>query len=414
MAGCHGAPSDATVVEFWAMGREGEVVQRLVPEFERRTPGVRVRVQQIPWSAAHEKLLTAYVGGALPDVVQVGNTWLPELVALGALAPLEGHLGSLDRDDEFPGVIAATAIDGVRYGVPWYVDTRVLFYRTDLLRAVGVVTPPTKWDGWVDAMARLARGGERYAISLPATEWEPLVILALQRGAGLLRDGDRYGDFRSPPFRAAFELYRDFFRRGLAPTGGAAQSANLYQDFADGYFAVLLSGPWNVGEIERRLPKLADAWATTPLPAFEGEAPGVSLAGGASLALVRDSPRRAAAWQWMAFLAEPAQQLEFWRLTGDLPARPSAWRDGGLGDAPRTAAFWRQLARVQATPKIPEWERIAATITRHTEIALRSEAPADDVLAALDRDVDAILAKRRWMLERAAVRDAALPGERAS
>jgi len=449
VAGCRGAATDATVVEFWAMGREGEVVQRLVPEFERRTPGVRVRVQQIPWSAAHEKLLTAYVGGALPDVVQVGNTWLPELVALGALAPLDERLaplgerpaplgerpaplgeqpaplgeqpaplgeqpapsdaqvGSLDPADEFPGVVAATVIDGVRYGVPWYVDTRVLFYRTDLLRAAGVATPPTTWSGWVDAMARLARGGERYAISLPATEWEPPVILALQRGAGLLRDGDRYGDFRSPAFRAAFEFYRDFFRRGLAPTGGAAQSANLYQDFADGYFAMLLSGPWNVGEIERRLPKLADAWATAPLPAFEGDAPGLSLAGGASLALVHDSPRRDAAWKWMAFLAEPAQQLEFWRLTGDLPARPSAWRDGGLADAPRTAAFWRQLARVQATPKIPEWERIAATITRHTEIALRSEAPADAVLAALDRDVDLILEKRRWMLERAATRSAA-------
>jgi multiple sugar transport system substrate-binding protein len=440
VAGCRGDATHATVVEFWAMGREGEVVQRLVPEFERRTPGVRVRVQQIPWSAAHEKLLTAYVGGALPDVVQVGNTWLPELVALGALAPLDDRLAplddrlaplddqlapaddqlapvddqlaplderSLDPADEFPGVVAATAIDGVRYGVPWYVDTRVLFYRTDLLRAAGVATPPTTWSGWVDAMARIARGDQRYAISLPATEWEPPVILALQRGAGLLRDGDRYGDFRSPAFRAAFEFYRDFFRRGLAPTGGAAQSANLYQDFADGYFAVLLSGPWNVGEIERRLPKLADAWATAPLPAFEGEAPGLSLAGGASLALVRDSPRREAAWQWIAFLAEPAQQLEFWRLTGDLPARPSAWRDGGLRDAPRTAAFWRQLARVQATPKIPEWERIAATITRHTEIALRSDAPADDVLAALDRDVDAILEKRRWMLERAAARRAA-------
>lgn len=422
-AGCRGPASDATVVEFWAMGREGELVQRLVPEFERRTPGVRVRVQQIPWSAAHEKLLTAYVGGALPDVVQVGNTWLPELVALGALAPLDELLApgdellapaadrvgpldeqsrSLDANDEFPGVVAATAIDGVRYGVPWYVDTRVLFYRTDLLRAAGVATPPTTWAGWVDAMSRLAHGGERYAISLPATEWEPPVILALQRGAGLLRDDDRYGDFRSPAFRAAFEFYRDFFRRGLAPTGGAAQSANLYQDFADGYFAVLLSGPWNVGEIERRLPKLADAWATVPLPAFDGDAPGLSLAGGASLALVRDSPRREAAWRWMAFLAEPEQQLEFWRLTGDLPARPSAWRKGGLGDAPRTAAFWRQLAHVRATPKIPEWERIAAAITRHTELALRSDAPADDVLAALDRDVDAILEKRRWMLEQAA------------
>lgn len=48
-----------TTLRFWAMGREGEVVQALAVDFERENPGVRVDVQQIPWSAAHEKLLTA-------------------------------------------------------------------------------------------------------------------------------------------------------------------------------------------------------------------------------------------------------------------------------------------------------------------------------------------------------------------
>jgi multiple sugar transport system substrate-binding protein len=405
-AGCSRPEAERTVVEFWAMGREGEVVQQLVPEFERRTPGVRVRVQQIPWSAAHEKLLTAYVGDAMPDVVQVGNTWLPELVALGALAPLDARLAasaSLDASDEFAGVAAATAIDGTRYGVPWYVDTRVLFYRTDVLRAAGYAEPPATWSVWCEAMARIVdAGGDRYAVLLPMTEWEPLVIFALQRGATLLRDGDRYGDFESPAFRTAFDFYLDLFRRGLAPRASAAQSANLYQDFADGYFSILISGPWNLGELARRLPRLADAWATAPLPSFAAGAPGVSLAGGASLAVVRTSPRADAAWRWIEFLAAPPQQLAFWRLTGDLPARPSAWREGGLGDAPRTAAFWRQLAQVRATPKIPEWERIANKITEHAETVIRGGTAVDAALAALDRDVDAILEKRRWMLDRAA------------
>ena len=76
-------------LRFWAMGREGEVVAELVRDFERENPGVRVEVQQIPWGAAHEKLLTAHVGGSTPDLAQLGNTWLPEFVALGALAPLD-------------------------------------------------------------------------------------------------------------------------------------------------------------------------------------------------------------------------------------------------------------------------------------------------------------------------------------
>src|SRR3982751_1297640 len=37
-------------IRLWAMGREGEVVAQLIPDFEREHPGVHVRVQQIPWS----------------------------------------------------------------------------------------------------------------------------------------------------------------------------------------------------------------------------------------------------------------------------------------------------------------------------------------------------------------------------
>src|SRR5262249_2778638 len=82
---CGGRDDAHTTIAFWALGREGEVVRELVPAFERLHPELRVRVQQIPWSAAHEKLLTAFAGGTLPDAIQVGSTWVPELVAVGAL-----------------------------------------------------------------------------------------------------------------------------------------------------------------------------------------------------------------------------------------------------------------------------------------------------------------------------------------
>ena len=87
-AGC-ARRRDDNVVRFWAMGSEGEVVTKLLPEFERAHPGIRVDVQQLPWSAAHEKLLTAFAGDATPDLCQLGNTWIPEFVALQALEPLD-------------------------------------------------------------------------------------------------------------------------------------------------------------------------------------------------------------------------------------------------------------------------------------------------------------------------------------
>ncbi len=421
LAGCDSDAGRAVTVEFWAMGQEGEQVKALLPEFERRHPGIRVRVQQIPWSAAHEKLLTAYAGDAMPDAFQLGNTWIPEFVALRAIEPLDERLrGWPDAAlaDYFPGILATNRLAGQTYALPWYVDTRLFFYRTDLLAAAGFPEPPTTWDGWLQAMAALKAPGDgaRYAILLPINEWQLPVILALQRGATLLRDRDQYGNFRDPRFRDAFTFYLNLFARGLAPPVGNTQMANLYQEFASGAFAIYVSGPWNIGEFGRRLPAaLQPRWNTAPLPEFTNSSPlppgaglgvkavGVSLAGGASLALSRASPRREAAWRLLEFLAEPEQQARFYQLTGDLPARQSAWSDPALAGNRHAQAFREQLQHLRATPPIPEWERIANRIAYYAELAIRQELSADEALAALDRDVDRMLEKRRWLLSRGLV-----------
>jgi multiple sugar transport system substrate-binding protein len=53
---------------------------------------------------------------------------------------------------------------------------------------------------------------------------------------------------------------------------------------------------------------------------------------------------------------------------------------------------------VRSTPKIPEWERVAARLGQHAEAAIREDTTVDEGLAGLDRDVDALLEKRRWLL----------------
>lgn len=402
---CRGRGGDDNVVVLWAMGGEGEMVAQLIPEFERSHPGIRVRVQMIPWSAAHEKLLTAYVGDVMPDVFQAGNTWLPELAALGALEPLAGYVrdsSAVEANDYFAGIWSTNVIDGSLYGIPWYVDTRVLFYRADLLRQAGYDEAPRSWAHWTRAMSavKAAAGPDRYAILVPLREWQVPVVFALQRDAQLLRDGDRYGNFRSQPFREAFDFYLGLFRDGLAPAAGASQVANVYQDFAEGFFTFYVSGPWNLGEFSRRLPaSLQDDWATAPMPAAEGEGLGVSLAGGASLAVFSGSPRKAAAWKLIEYLSAPAQQLELYRLTGDLPARLGVWEDDLLAANPRVAAFRTQLQAVRSTPQVPEWEQIAEKISHYAEATVRRTMTADEALIALDADVDRILEKRRWLLE---------------
>lgn len=395
---------DGATVQFWALGHEGEAVAKLVPEFERSHPGVSVRVQQIPWSAAHEKLLTAFVGDSMPDLFQLGTTWIPEFALLGALEPLDSYVArsqTVAPDAYFAGVWDANQIDGALVALPWYVDTRLLFYRSDLLAAAGVAAPPSTWAEWSAALARVKQsiGPDHHAIFVPLSEWEVPVVLALSQDAELLRDGDRYGNFQSDAFRAAFAFYLDLFERGYAARAGAGATASVYRDFAEGWFCFYLSGPWNLGEFATRLPHaLADVWATAPLPGPDARRPGVSLAGGASLAIAKHSPRKEAAWQLVEWLADSARQVEFYRASGDLPPRRSAWQDALLASDARAQAFRAQLEHVRAVPKVPEWERIAAKISRSAEAVVRGEVAPDAALAALDADVDAILAKRRSLL----------------
>jgi multiple sugar transport system substrate-binding protein len=405
-AGCSGGRDDVTVLRFWAMGREGEVVTRLVPEFERSHPGIRVEVQQLPWSAAHEKLLTAFAGDATPDVCQLGNTWVPEFVALNALVPLDARAAAspvIDPRDYFGGIWDTNRVDRVLYGIPWYVDTRLLFYRRDLLAEAGFDAPPTSWSEWTAMLAAIKRQAVpgRYGILLPVNEYEPLVAFALQQGDPLLRDDGRYGNFQSPGFLRALDFYAGMFRQGYAPAGVGTEASNVWNEFARGRFVFYISGPWNIGEFRRRLPSgLQQAWMTAPLPGPDG--PDVSTAGGSSLVVFRRSKHPDAAWQLIEFLSRPDVQQRFHALTGDLPPRRSAWQ-GVLDDDVHARAFREQLERVRPTPKVPEWERIANAIGLAAERVADGEAVAT-AARELDRRSDAILDKRRWMLSHGGAR----------
>jgi multiple sugar transport system substrate-binding protein len=409
LAGCAGRTGDGRTIEFWAMGREGEVVAALTPEFERQNPGLKVRVQQQPWTAAHEKLLTAYAGGSLPDVGQVGNTWLPEFVALNAVEPLDARLAatpSIDKADYFPGIWSTNVVGNRLYGVPWYVDTRLLFYRRDLLAQAGFDHPPATWAEWMAAMTAIKRRSPNdYAALLPLNEYEPLLALAQQLDQPLLRDDATRGNFRNPEFKRALAFYDEIFRRKLAPVASNTDISNLYDEFDRGYFSFYVTGPWNIGEFKRRLPADRQSiWMTAPLPGPNGL--GAGIAGGASLVVFESSPNKDAAWKLIAFLSRPAVQQRFHDLTGDLPPRRSAWA-GALSDDVYARAFRTQLERVKPTPPAPEWERIATEMRLVAEQMVGGKLTVDQAAVEMDRRADRLLAKRRWMLERARARAAA-------
>ncbi len=403
---CNDQTESSITIDFWAMGSEAEYVIKLVPEFEKRNPGIKVKVQAIPWTAAQEKLITAFASDNTPDACQLGNTWIPQFASLKAIAGLNGFINSstiINREKYFTGIWDTNVLDSVVYGIPWYIDTRLMFYRKDIFQKAGYNKPPASWSELYDLCKKIKAlypGEEKYSIYLPTNEWAPFIIFGLQNNADLLKDDNSLGDFKSPQFKEAFEFLIKFHKEKLAPIG-ISQVTNVYQAFADEYFSIYISGPWNINEYKKWMTgNLSDKWSTAPMPSKNGkDYPGVSLAGGSSLVVFERSDKKNEVWKFIEYLSEPATQIEFYKLLYNLPAVTEAWNDSLLSHNIYMKAFYEQFKHVVATPKVPEWEQIAfSKVQLYAELAVRGEMSIDEALINLDKDVDLILEKRRWLL----------------
>lgn len=393
------------VVRFWAIGREGEVSGELAQDFMQKNPGITIEVQKMPLTAAHEKLLTAYAGDALPDVCQLGNTWLAEFAALETVEPLEPYVqrANFPAADYFPAIWDSNRIDGKLFGIPWYVDTRLLFCRTDMMKEAGFETPPTSWDEWREMLGAIKKnvGPKRYSVLLPTNEYDQLMILGLQQPAELLRDNGRFGNFRSDDFKRALSFYDEMFENEWAPRVTNTQISNVWDEFANGYYAFYWSGPWNIAEFKSRMPaRLADQWTTAPVPGPGG--PGMSNAGGSSLVIFRSSKLKEQSWKFIEYLSSVDTQRRFYQLTGDIPPRVTTWDAPELVESKYARAFRAQLERVRSPPRVPEWERICQEMRMAAERVVLRASTVEQAQVALDRKTDEILEKRRWMMDKAA------------
>jgi len=385
---CRPSPAYAEQqLTVWAMGAEGKLIRQAAEIFEKRNPGVKIVTQAIPWTGAHEKLVTAVVGGMAPDISQLGTTWMPEFRAMNALEPLNGFMNAaLDTADFFPGARESNIHKEQWYGLPWYVDTRVMFYRTDLAARAGYKKFPGDWDGFYKfskALIAAKEGG--YAFALPTNDWQIFLMFYWQNGGELLKDTP----LTAGKFEATVTYLKRFFDERLAPLEGGSDT-DLLTAFESGYFPVFISGPWMISQLETSKPQLNGRWATAPLPAGERRA---SFMGGCNLVMFRSSPNKVLAWKFMEFMAGPEMQAKWYALSGDLPASRKAWSAPALSGDPRLASFRKELDTAQAPPQVPEWENIAGNINDAVEEAVFGRVTAGAAREKLSARIEKILAK---------------------
>ena len=352
--GSSGSPNSGNLT-VWGMGAEGDSLKVLASDFMKQNPSIHVSVQSIPWANAHQKLLTAVAGTQTPDVAQMGTTWMAEFAKTGAL---DTTPGSISSSNFFPGAWNTALYNGTPYGVPWYVDTRVLFYRTDIAQKAGITQPPTNWDELLAAaQAMKQKGGSKYGIYLGNNDWQELVPFVWQNNGQVYQNGQY--SLNSPAMVQALSYYQTFFKQGLTPQN-EPPNFDVIQTFDQGSTPMFISGPWMIGLIKQEGGAAMDGkWAVAPLPA---KVTNTSFVGGSDLVVFKNSPNRAAAWKFVQYLVDPSVQLKWYNTVADLPAVQSTWNMGSLASDKNLAVFHTQLGNAQGPPSSPKWEQVASMI----------------------------------------------------
>ena len=372
-------------VTVWAMGAEGENLDPLAEQFMAENPDVDVQVTAVPWDAAHDKIATAIAAGETPDVSLIGSTWMGEFAATGALDPLPPDL--INPDDFFEGSFSTTEVDGVAYGAPWYTETRVLYYRTDLAEQAGITEAPRTWDELKSLAVGMQDAGAEHGISLQAGgtgSWQTFLPFAWQNGAEL--EGEDGLTIDSPEVVEAIEYYDSFFAEGLSPT--ALDPGALEAGFVDGSIGSFISGPWHMSILdEQGGEEFRESWDVAPMPEEEA---GSSFVGGGDLVVFRETENRDAAWRFVEFLTRPEVQQDFYDSASALPTNRTAWETGELADDAQLATFGEQLDEAQSPPVMPTWEQVADAIDSELEKVTVGDLAAQDAATAMQEQADAI------------------------
>jgi multiple sugar transport system substrate-binding protein len=370
----------------WAQGAEGEHLPELVKEFESANPGVTVNVEAIPWDAAHNKYQTAIAGGSTPDVAQMGTTWMGDFSDAFDAVP-----GQIDTAGFFPGSVKSTQVDGTAYGVPWYVDTRVVFYRKDLAEQAGYSSFPTNWDDF-KAMAKALqdKAGAKYGVQLPTgitDSFQFSLPFAWSNGAELT-DKDGKWTVDSPEWVEAYQYLQSFFTDGIANPNPATGAGAAESAFVDGSAPMLISGPYEISELEKAGGAgFADKYAVATLPKKKSA---TSFVGGSDLVVFKNSPNRDAAWKLVQWLSQPEVQVKWYQATGDLPSVQSAWKDASLSGDPKLAVFGEQLKDTNAPPSVTTWTQVSAAGDAALEQMVKAGKDPAEALQELQSTADSI------------------------
>ncbi|MDN4472180.1 extracellular solute-binding protein [Demequina zhanjiangensis] len=383
------SPATGTI-QVWAMGTEGELLDQLTADFEADNPDATVEVTAVPWSDYMTKIQTAVASGSTPDMTMVGTTDLAAAVAADALAPVPE--GLIDASAFFEGSAAAAQIDGTMFAVPWYVETRVMFYRSDLAEAAGVEAPTT-WEETDTFFSALEDGGAEYGTTIftgAPNSYQFVLPFLWQGGAQILSDDGTTWTFDTPEAEAGLAYYQSLITDGHTAQNGPTNIGEVEPDIVAGNVGSIISGPWESSLLVAAGGQdfYDNQIAVAPLPA--GPAGNTSWVGGAHMGVFKEAQNADGAWKLVRWLSEPEVQQKWFDISFDLPSVATAWDYSPIADNPMYSVMREQLDDTNSPPAVTTWPQVAAEMDAQIERVASGAATPAEALAALQAEAESI------------------------
>jgi sorbitol/mannitol transport system substrate-binding protein len=207
-------------------------MQRLTDDFTAKHPDIQLQWVTLEENVLRERVTTDIAaGGGQYDVMTIGNYEVPIWAKQGWLKELDGLGADYDVDDLLPAIRGGLTIEGKLYAAPFYGESAMIMYRTDLFEKSGLKMPesPT-WEFIGEAARKIkADNPDVNGICLRGKAgWgeNMAFITALANSfGGRWFDENWKPQFDQPEWKQAFQFYIDLMK-DAGPSGASSNGFN--------------------------------------------------------------------------------------------------------------------------------------------------------------------------------------------
>jgi multiple sugar transport system substrate-binding protein len=404
-AGCGGAEegSGATTITVTFIPDEAGGLKTLIDGFNRQHRGeIQLNWREMPASSADyfEQIQAELQSGqSSVDVIGGDVIWPAQFAANGYILDLSDRFTGGMQQDYLEGPLGSVQYEGKVWGVPWFTDAGMFYYREDLLEQSGFSEPPKTWDALKEMSERVRRdAGTRYGFVFQGSQDEGGVVAALEHvwnAGGDVLDGNNVV-INSPEAARGLALRRSMIVDGVAPQASGdytTQESQVVFTNSDAVFMRnwpfvygLLSDP----ETSQVKPEQVDI---APLPVADEADQSFSGLGGWNFMVNAASEEKLdQIWTFIEYMSAPEQQRTFALQSARLPTLRSLYEDEEVLNKLPVARLGREaLENARPRPVSPYYSDMSLAMAEQFNASLKGEVPVERALENLQGELQNIV-----------------------